>query len=256
MVKIAEAHVEEAKAFMYHYYNVDLSHIFVHIAIVPETEDVEGFTLAHGVDHSTVVVPCHFSSPVELIVHELGHSMHNMIRRRNAPTDIRFWTGGTTEAEMCAYHAQFNYLLKHGTQDMFYQALGALMVKISWSLCLKLTNEKINFSKFKNHPLVQAYKSLPPYEALLQMFLQLQESNCAYQSRRFFARKECNYGLGNALALALIDESSAFLDFMSKDSYAVPLAVKLKIAFPHRDDLQNLDHINEIIKSISDRISN
>lgn len=252
---ITNEHIIQAREFFQEHYAFDVSTVPVRLSRVPQTESVEGFFMSCGIADGTVFLPSVFCSPVELIVHEIGHAMHTKIRRQQRPTDYRFWMDlHPIGSEMCAYHAQFSYLLKHGTREQFYVALGALLAKVSQLLCLSGVYLQMSLADFEKWALVQAYRNTGAWQALLDIYRRIHPThpnskhNIAVAAREFFS------GMGLALALKLIDEPEGLVAFMKEDSIAKPILFKLKEAFPHRHDLVNLDDINEVINRISARI--
>lgn len=252
---VTAEHIRQARKFVQEHYKFDVSTVPVRLSRVPQTESVEGFFMPCGIADGVVFLPSVFCSPVELIVHELGHAMHTTIRRQQRPTDYRFWMDRhPIGSEMCAYHAQFSYLLKHGTREQFYVALGALLTNVSQLLCLLAVNAKMSQADFQKWPLVQAYRNTGAWQALLDMYGGMHPTHPNSEQNTAVAVSEYPKGMGVALALKLIDEPEGLVTFMKEDSVAKPILLKLNEAFPHRKDLGNLDDINEVIPRISARM--
>lgn len=252
---VTAEHIRQAREFVQQHYGFDASAVPVNISQVPQTESVEGFFMSCGIADGTVFLPSEFCSPVELIVHELGHAMHTTIRRQQRPTDHRFWSAlYPMESEMCAYHAQFSYLLKHGTREQFYVALGALLTKVSQLLCLLAVSGKESLAEFQSSPQVQAYRNTGAWHALLEMYRGMLPTHPDSKQNTTVAVGEYPRGMGLALALKLIDEPEGLVAFMKEDSAAKPILLKLNEAFPHRKDLGSLDDINEVIHRMSVRM--
>jgi hypothetical protein len=252
---VTAEHIRQAREFVQQHYEFDVSTVPVRISRVLQSESVEGFFMPCGIADGAVFLPSAFCSPVELIVHELGHAMHTTIRRQRRPTDYRFWMDlHPIGSEMCAYHAQFNYLLKHGTQEQFYVALGALVTNVSQLLCLAAVNAKMSLADFQKWSPLQAYQNTGAWQALLDMFGEMHPTHPNSKQNTSLAKSACLKGMGLALALKLIDEQEGFVAFMQEDSVAKPILLKLNEAFPHRKDLDNLDDINEVISRINARM--
>lgn len=252
---VTAEHIRQAQEFIQQNYEFDVSAVPVNISRVPQTESVEAFFMSCGIADGAVFLPSVFCSPVELIVHELGHAMHTTIRRRQRPTDYRFWTARyPIESEMCAYHAQFSYLLKHGTRVQFYVALGALLTNVSQILCLRALSAEKSLTDFQTWPPVQAYRKTRAWQALLDMYGGMNPTHPKSEQNIAVAVSEHPKGMGLALALKLIDEPEGIVAFMKEDSLAKPILLKLNEAFPHRKNLGSLDDINEVIHQISARM--
>ena len=252
---VTAEHIRQAREFIQHHYEFDASAVPVNISRVPQTASAEGFFMSCGIADGAVFLPSVFCSPVELIVHELGHAMHTTIRRQQRPTDYRFWIGRyPIESEMCAYHAQFSYLLKYGTRVQFYVALGALLTKVSQLLCLRALSAKKSLSDFQTWLPVQAYRNTGAWQALLDMYGGMQPIHPKSKQNTAVAVSEYPRGMGFALALKLIDEPEGLVAFMKEDSAAKPILLKLNEAYPHRKNLGSLDDINEVIHQISTRM--
>lgn len=252
---VTAQHIRKARDFIQQHYAFDASLIPVHISRVPQTESVEGFFMSCGIADGAVFLPSVFCSPVELIVHELGHAMHTKIRRQQQPDDYRFWMAGDSIAsEMCAYHAQFSYLLKYGSRLQFYVALGALVTQVSQLLCLRALSANMSLRDFQIWSPVQAYRNTAPWQALLDMYGGMLPTHRNSKQNSAVAAREYSRGMGLALALKLIDEPEGLVAFMKEDNVAKPILLRLKDAFPHRGDLGCLDDINEVILQISARM--
>lgn len=252
---VTAEHIRQAREFIQQHYAFDASAVPVHISRVPQTESVEGFFMSCGIANGAVFLPSVFCSPVELIVHELGHAMHTTIRRQQRPTDYRFWMARyPIESEMCAYHAQFNYLLKYGTRVQFYVALGALLTKVSQLLCLRALSAEKSLTDFQTWSPVQAYRNTGAWQALLKMYGGMLPTHPNSKQNTAVAVSEYPRGMGLALALKLIDEPEGLVAFMKEDSVAKPILLKLNEAFPLRKNLGSLDDINEVIHQISARM--
>ena len=252
---ITAENIRQARAFIQQHYEFDASAVPVHISRVPQTDSVEGFFMSCGIADGAVFLPSVFCSPVELIVHELGHAMHTTIRRQQQPSDFRFWIARCSiESEMCAYHAQFSYLLKYGTRVQFHVALGALLTKVSQLLCLRALSSDKSLMDFQTWPPVQAYRNTGAWHALIDMYGGMHPTHPNAKQNIAVAVSEYPRGMGLALALKLIDEPEGLVAFMKEDSAAKPILLKLNEAFPHRKDLGSLDDINEVIHQISARM--
>ncbi|MDO6387911.1 hypothetical protein [Uliginosibacterium sp. 31-12] len=252
---VTAEHVRQAREFMQQHYEFDASAVKVNISQVLQTESVEGFFMPCGISDGAVFLPSEFCSPVELIVHELGHAMHTTIRRQRQPTDYRFWMNRfQIESEMCAFHAQFSYLLKHGNRVQFYVALGALLTKVSELLCLRALSEEMSLADFKTWLPVQAYRDTGAWQALLDMYGGMNPTHPNSEQNTAVAVREYPKGMGLALALKLIDEPEGLVAFMKEDSAAMPILSKLNEAFPRHNNLVSLDDINDVIHQISARM--
>jgi hypothetical protein len=253
--RVTAEHICQAREFVQQHYGFDVSRVPVTLSRVPSTESVEGFFMSCGIADGTVFLPSVFCSPVELIVHELGHAMHTKIRRQHRPTDYRFWIDAhSIGPELCAYHAQFSYLLKHGTREQFYVALGVLLTGVSQLLCLLAVSAKLSQAEFQKSSPVQAYRNTAAWQALLDMYAGMHPAHPNSEQNTAVAVKEYPKAMGLALALKLIDEPQGLVAFMKQDSLAKPILLKLNDAFPHCKDLGTLDDINEVIARISARM--
>ncbi|MDM0118686.1 hypothetical protein [Variovorax arabinosiphilus] len=252
---VTAEHICQAREFVQHHYGFDVSTVPVKLSQVPQTESVEGFFMSCGIAEGAVFLPSVFCSPVELIVHELGHAMHTTIRRQQRPTDYRFWIDwNSIGPEMCAYHAQFSYLIKHGTKEQFYVALGALLTSVSQLLCLLTLSAKLSKEEFQEYAPVQAYQNTVAWKALLDMYGGMHPTHPNSKQNIAVAVSGFTRGIGLALALKLIGEPQGLVAFMKEDTVAKPILLKLNEAFPHHKDLGYLDDINEVISQISARM--
>lgn len=252
-IVITVEHIVAAKVLVKNLLKENVDNIVVNISQTNEREDVEGFYLSYGVDGGEVFVPKRFPTPTELITHELGHAVHHRLRRESHPTKPTFWMGSSLEAELCAYYTQINYILRHGTKANFYQALGALSHRAAELAVLRAATSNQSLEDFINSNEFAPYSGVSTRNFVLDMFRKINPST-DFDGREFNSlRSSFPRGLGFSLALKLVDERDGMRIFMQEDSSSVPLADKLAKAFPHRNDLNNLDDLPEVIASLAAR---
>jgi hypothetical protein len=244
--RVTNPMISEARAYTSALLDVDLE--AVRIEVVPDSEwdegdSIEGFQVAVGVTDHLVFVPESFSSPEELLCHELGHSGHVTAQRMNG--ELPYFDNLPTTAELVAHYVQFNYLLEHKDRAHFVAAL-AQLTTASYALSIYASGIYDDFFSYLNSDLAAQIRKAMPIQTLQNFYAHFQANQ---QDRNHQAMR----GIAIVLALLLVDERDGMRRFIRADRIDHSLETKLRNAFPNLDLLLSFAKINERIFELLER---
>jgi len=217
------------------------------VIIVPANQwgqtTAEAVCISNGFDNHFVFMPECFSSPVELLCHELAHAAHHSARRKSDD----FWSLPTNivSAEFVAHFCQNRYILDNLTQAHFLAALGQL-VTATFALSIFKYGKVGDFDGF-----IKSEESLAIRngwdEIMIKNYYEIFSSNISY------LRYEVCRGVGLIMALALIDEVDGVREFMGLDRINIRFDDLLDVAFPGVNHQSNFENINAIVINLLNR---
>lgn len=247
--RITNQMISEARAYTSTLLGVDLDS--VHVEIVPiqewdEGDTVEGFQVPVGVRDHLVFVPNWFSSPEELLCHELAHAGHTTARRING--ELSYFDATPVTAELVAHYVQYNYLLEHKDRTHFVAALGQLTTA-SYALAIYASRIYDNFVSFLGTEWAKEFRKAMSIDILRNTYEK-------FQANQQYWLQEVSRGIANILALLLIDEHEGMRRFISEDRIDQTLETKLRTAFPNFDPLASFTNVNDKIFELLERFNN
>lgn len=182
----------------------------------------EGKHYRAGVDQHFILMPERVASPVEVLVHEFGHSAHTILQRQNG--EYPFFYAANSTVELIAHFCQYRYILDHLSREHFLIALGQLVTS-SYALSIAASRITDDFEAYLASP-----EGLEIYKGWSYPMLQQQYELFSQNKADYWA--ECNRAISLILALLLIDDVEGMSRFASIDRIDRPLAPKLEEAFP------------------------
>lgn len=124
-IEVTDLHFIEAKNYVDELLGPGLlenvSYTIVPIELWDRIDSSEAFANACGDDEHHIYIPSKFSSPVELLCHELGHAAHYTARRRSGKYSSLF--NFTISTEFVAHFVQYNYILERLPRIYFHSAI-------------------------------------------------------------------------------------------------------------------------------------
>ena len=242
---VTEDHVAQAREYVSNLLTVDLSNVRVELIPVDswDSPSSEGMNIAMGFDNHLIFMPDHFSSPVEVLVHEFGHAAHATAARKNGVL-ASFYILPTT-AEFVAHFCQFNYLLEHGSRAYFDAALHQI-TEAAYALSIISTGITENFSEFMT---TEASRAIA---AVMSTHL-LRERYENFRRDKAWLQNQAMRGIALILTLALIDEKEGMIRFIHADRVDRSLEQKLTAAFLDVGVMEKVALINEQISSLQGR---
>lgn len=216
--------VDEARAYVAGLMGIDLGSIGVEIIPLQQWQDggAEGKHYRAGVDQHFILMPERVASPVEVLVHEFGHSAHTILQRQNG--EYPFFYAANSTVELIAHFCQYRYILDHLSREHFLIALGQLVTS-SYALSIAASRITDDFEAYLASP-----EGLEIYKGWSYPMLQQQYELFSQNKADYWA--ECNRAISLILALLLIDDVEGMSRFASIDRIDRPLAPKLEEAFP------------------------
>ncbi|MGD8219745.1 hypothetical protein [Pseudomonas brassicacearum] len=238
--------ISEARVYTSELLGVDLD--AVRVEIVPlhewdEGDSIEGFQVPVGIRDHLVFVPDRFSSPEELLCHELGHAAHVTAQRMNG--ELPYFDNLPTTAEFVAHYVQFNYLLNHKDRIHFVAALGQLTTA-SYALSIFASGIYDNFVSYLGSDWAKEIRKAMPIGTVERTYAHFQANPQEMQNQAM-------RGIAIVLALLLIDEHEGMKRFVSIDRIDHSLEAKLRTAFPDVDFLGSFAKVNEQILQLLER---
>lgn len=203
----------------------------------------EGICISNGFDNHFVFVPEQFSSPVELLCHELAHAAHHTGRRSGDD----FWSIPTNRvsAEFVAHFCQNRYILERLTQSHFLAALGQLVTS-SFALSIMNYGRLGDFGGY-----IKSEESLAIRSGWDMEMIRVQYD--VFSANIPYLRYEIDRGIGLIMALSLIDNFDGFKKFIRLDRLNIRFDELLKMAFPEVDHMSNYKNINKKIIQLLNR---
>lgn len=244
--RVFEKHIQIAKDYTSNLLGEGLLNN-TEVIIVPEYQwgnlTAEAFCIANGLDNHHVFMPQFFSSPVELLCHELGHAAHHTGRR----TIDDFWSMpvSTTSTEFVAHFCQNRFILDELTQTHFLAALGQL-VTASFALSIMSYGKLRDFEGYINSEASEAIRNGWDIQMIRNQYdiFSKNISNFKYEVDR---------GIGLIMALSLIDEIEGMKKFLRLDRVNLRFDELLDQTFPGIDHLHNFNNINNKIIELLNR---
>ncbi|HEK3717299.1 TPA: hypothetical protein ACKRQV_000025 [Pseudomonas aeruginosa] len=245
---ITDETIHESRLFTSNLTGVNLDR--VRIEVVPSHEwdlgdTVEGFHIPVGYTDHMVFAPSVFSSPAELLVHELGHAAHTTAQRKNNELPFFFTTAIT--AEFVAHYCQYNYLLSQQTRSHFINALGQLNTA-SFALSIYASQVFDNFTEFLKTEHAKSITQALPISVIERTYW----SFCADKPRFYH---EALRGIAIVLALWLVDDHEGMKRFIASDRIDRTIDDKLEHAFPDTDYTKAFECVNEQIYKLLNRFN-
>ncbi|HBP6526415.1 TPA: hypothetical protein L6A81_12310 [Pseudomonas aeruginosa] len=245
---ITDETIHEARLFTSNLTGVNLD--CVHVEVVPSHEwdlgdTVEGFHIPVGFTDHMVFAPSVFSSPTELLVHELGHAAHTTAQRKN--NELPFFFATPITAEFVAHFCQYNYLLSHQTRSHFINALGQL-TPATFALSIYASQVFDNFEGFLKTEHAKSITQALPIAIIERTYW----SFCTDKPRFF---REALRGIAIVLALWFVDDHEGMKRFIASDRIDRAIDDKLDHAFPGTDHKKAFDCVNEQIYKLLNRFN-
>lgn len=246
--RVTTCMVSEARAYTSKLLGVDLE--AVRVEVVPshewdERDTVEGFQISVGVRDHLIFVPDSFSSPVELLCHELAHAGHVTAQRMNG--ELPYYSNTPITAELVAHFVQYNYLLKHKDRAHFVAALGQLTTA-TYALAIYASGICDDFVSFFGTDYAKAIRKAMRIEILESTYKR-------FQANSEYWIQQAQRGISIVLALLLVDEHVGMKRFISADRIDETLESKLRSAFPNLDILTSFEKVNDQIFKLLDRFN-
>lgn len=246
--RVTSLMISKARAYTSTLLGVDLDSVRVEVVPVQEWDDadtVEGFQVPVGLRDHLVFVPSFFSSPEELLCHELAHAGHTTARRSNG--ELWYFDATPVTAELVAHFVQYNYLLDHKDRAHFVAAL-AQLTTASYALAIYASRIYNNFVSFLGTEWAKEFRKTMPLNVLKDTYEKFQADQQNWL-------REVSRGIANILALLLIDEHEGMRRFISEDRIDKALETKLRSAFPSVDLIAEFANVNEKIFEILERFN-
>lgn len=220
----------------------------VRVEVIPQHQwdlSAEGFQIKAGVEGHVVFVPESFSSPEELICHELAHAAHSTAQRRNG--ELPYFFANHITAEFVAHFCQFNYILDRLTRAHFASAMGQFTTA-TYALSIFSSKALEDFNEFIESNEAKAIRGAIPHATLESQYQ-------SFKKDKPYFFYEVQRGIGLILALLLIDEREGMRRFIGIDRIDHGLSDKLIAAFPDSEILDAFSRINEQIFMLLDRFA-
>lgn len=240
--------VSEARLFTSKLTGVNLDR--VRVVLVPSREwdigeTVEGFHVHVGLTEHMVFAPTTFSSPAELLVHELGHAAHTTAQREN--NELPFFFATPITAEFAAHFCQYNYLLSHQTRSHFINALGQLTTA-TFALSIYASQVFDNFDEFLKTENAKSIMQALPMEIIERTYWSFSADKPRFH-------QEVLRGVAIVLALWFVDDHEGMKRFIASDRIDRTIGEKLEHAFPGTDINKAFDCVNEQIYKLLNRFN-
>ncbi|HHQ6578269.1 TPA: hypothetical protein ACSTJ2_000195 [Serratia fonticola] len=194
-------------------------------------DSVEGYAITCGEDEHHIFVPQLFSSPTELLCHELAHTAHYTAQRRSHKYSSYFTRYYT--AELVAHYVQFNYILTKMSAGHLYAAIPQLVQatyahSIVQHSLIEANGNLVDYKTFITSESAKYIRDGWRKDVLRDVYPTFIENSSHLQ--HYYHRS-----LGMIWALILLGEHEGMRKFIHADDGESSLEDMLHEAFPHID---------------------
>lgn len=243
-VRITDEIIKESKAFVSELLGVDLAEVRVVIVSTGEWGNEEGwgkpppeaFQVEAGADAPLILVPETVHTPHELLVHELAHAAHTLVRRRDGDPAKAF--SSEASAEFIAHFAQYRYLRHHGKEEEFAAAMGqlttAMYAMAIWSYSQEHEIRSLEVLQACVADFLASAYARPFRDALGDQILTSQFAN--FSGSFSYLASEINRAVAIMMAVIFNDDPEGVRKYMAIDS--LDRSVSDKVAESFGQDLE------------------